>query len=172
MARRFRSALHPVHRIKHVIDANGSVDDTPIVTVPLIDASDAPTLTSPTEVETGSKVHGIYLHVEVSHTSGTGRPQIYMIVYKNPGTAYSPATFVPNAIGILDIKRFVIHQEMIMMSGDAGNGLPRPLFNGVIVIPKGMSRMGPDDRLAVNLVTGTTDVVADWCLQCHYKEFR
>ncbi len=172
IARRFRSSLHPVQRIKHVIDANGSVDDTPVVTVPLIDASDTPTLAAVTEVITGSKVHGIYLHVEVSHTSGVGRPQIYMCVYKNPGTAYAGTSFDPKAIGGNELKRFVIHQEMLMMSGDAGNGLPRPLFNGVIVIPKGMQRFGPDDRLAINLITGTAGVNADWCLQAHYKEFR
>ncbi len=172
MARRFNSSLHPVHRIKHVIDAEGTVDDTPIVVVPLIDAEDAPTLAGVTTVETGSKVYGIYLHIEVSHTSGTGRPNIYMIVYKNPATAYGGTAFDPKSIGNLDLKRFVIHQEMILMSGDAGNGLPRPLFNGVIKIPKGMQRMGPDDRLAVNLVIGTAGVNADWCLQCHYKEFR
>ncbi len=174
MARRFGRgmALRPVQRIKHVVDAEGTVDDTPIVTVPLIDASDTPTLGAVAEVITGSKVYGIYLHVEVLHTTGPGRPNIYMIVYKNPGSALSAASFNPKAIGGLDIKRFVIHQEMILMSGDAGNGLPRPLFNGVIKIPKGMNRMGPDDRLAMNIVTGNAGINADWCLQCHYKEFR
>ncbi len=172
MVRHFRSSLRPIHRIKHVIDAEGTVDDTPIVTIPLIDASDTPSLASVTEVETGSRVNGIYLHIEVSHTSGTGRPNIYMIVYKNPGTAYGATTFDPKAMGGNDLKRFVIHQEMILMSGDAGNGLPRPIFNGVIVIPKGYQRFGPDDRLSVNLVTGNVGVNADWCLQAHYKEFR
>ncbi len=169
--RRF-SALHPVHRIKHVVDAEGTVDDTPVVTVPLIDTVDAPVLASPTQVETGSKVNGIYLHVEVSHTSNVGRPNIYMIIYKNPGNNLGAASFDPKAMGINDNKRFVIHQEMILMSGDAGNGLPRPIFNGVIVIPRGMRRFGPGDRLAMNIRTGTASVTADWCLQCHYKEFR
>lgn len=61
---------------------------------------------------------------------------------------------------------------MIIMSGDAGNGLPRPVFNGVIKIPKGLSRFGPGDQLVMNLVTGTASLVADWCAQAHYKEFR
>ncbi len=163
-------ALRPINRIKHVVDANGSVDDTPTVVVPLADAVDNPVLTAPTEVLTGAKINGIYLHVEVSHTSGTGRPMIFMMVSKNPGNNLTmPA---PNAVGINDNKKHVIHQEMIMMSGDAGNGLPRPIFNGVIAIPKHMRRFGPDDNLSLALITGTASLTADWCMQCHYKEFR
>ncbi len=168
---RFRSmALRPIHRIKHVIDAEGTVDDSPNVVVPLALASDTPTLGSPTSVETGAKINGIYLHVEVLHTSGTGRPNIYMTVVKNPGGNLS--NIPPDAVGINDDKRYVIHQEMILMSGDAGSGLPRPLFNGVIAIPKGYRRFGPNDSLQVHLRTGNVGVNADWCLQCHYKEFR
>ncbi len=77
----------------------------------------------------------------------------------------------PKAVGISTIKKQVIHQEMILMSGDAGNGLPRPLFNGVIAIPKGYRRFGPDDRLQMGIVTGNSGVNADWCLQCHYRAF-
>ncbi len=164
-------SLRPVQRIKHVVDAEGSVDDTPNIVVPLIVAVDAPTLGSPTSVVTGSKINGIYLHVEVSHTSGTGRPNIYMLIFKNVGGNLSTA-INPKSVGTDDNKRFVIHQEMILMSGDAGNGLPRPLFNGVIAIPKGYRRFGPNDALQMILITGNTNIVADWCMQCHYKEFR
>ncbi len=169
---RFRPALHPVQRVKHIIDAEGSVDDTPIISVVLVQASDTPVIGSVTQVITGAKVHGIYLHVEVSHTSGTGRPNIYMMIFKNPGGNLSNGSFVPKGEGAFDNKKFVMHQEMILMSGDAGNGLPRPLFNGVIKIPRGYNRFGPGDQLVMNIVTGTAGVVADWCLQCHYKEFR
>ncbi len=170
MARRFSSALHPVHRIKHVVDTEGSVDGSANVVTDLAVAVDAPVLAQVNQVETGSKIHGIYLHVEVSHTSGVGRPNIYMIVMKNPGNNISQP--LPNAVGSNDDKRYVIHQEMILMSGDAANGLPRPLFNGVIVIPKGLSRMGPNDKIQLVLRCGTTAVTADWCQQSHYKEFR
>ncbi len=165
-------SLRPVHRIKHVVDAEGSVDDTPNVVVDLIVAVDAPVLASVNQVETGAKVNGFYLHVEVLHSSGTGRPNIYMMVMKNPGNNLSTTSISPKAVGLNDNKRYIIHQEMILMSGDAGNGLPRPLFNGVIVIPKGLRRFGPNDRLSVIFVTGNAGIVADWCLQCHYKEFR
>jgi len=162
------SALHPVNRIKHVVDLEGGLTAGTQSRSDIIDATDTPTLAATNEVQTGSVVNGIYLHVEVSHTSGVGRPNIYMIIEKLPGNAFGPAP--ADAVGATDTKKFVIHQEMIMMSGDAGNGLPRPLFNGVISIPKHMRRFGPDDRLIVGLLSKTVN--ADFCLQTHYKEFR
>ncbi len=170
---RFRSmALRPVHRIKHVVDAEGTVDDTPNVVVDLINTVDAPVLAQTNQVETGAKVNGIYLKLEALHASGTGRPNMYMFVMKNPGNLIGVNTIDPKLVGSNDDKRFVLHQEMIMGSGDAGNGLPRVVFNGVIVIPRGLRRFGPNDRLQVFLITGNSGVVFDWCLQCHYKEFR
>ncbi len=166
---RFRSmALRPVHRIKHVVDTEGGLTIGTTSVNAVVIAKDAPTLSSVAEVETASKVYGIYLKVEVSHTAGTGRPNCYLAVMKNPGNNLTVVD--PTAVGGDDNKRFVIHQEMVMMSGDAGNGLPRVLFNGVIKIPKGMSRFGPNDRLIVLLQSKT--VTGDFCLQCHYKEFR
>ncbi len=164
-------ALRPVHRIKHVVDAEGTVDDTPNVVVDLINTVDAPVLTAVANCETGSKVNGIYLKLEALHASGTGRPNFYMVIMKNPGANLSTA-LSPKAVGGNDNKKFVIHQEMIMGSGDAGNGLPRVVFNGVIKIPRGYIRNGPSDKLQMILVTGNAGVVFDWCMQCHYKEFR
>ncbi len=166
--RRSMSSLHPVNRIKHVVDVEGTVTNVK-TSAPLVETTDTPVLANTTEVITGAKVNGIYLHVEVSHTTGTGRPNIYMLVYKNPGNNINIPD--PSNVGANDNKRFVIHQEMIMMSGDAGNGLPRPIFNGVIVIPKGMRRFAPKDELQIVLITKGS-VQADFCLQCHYKEFR
>ncbi len=162
------SAIRPVNRIKHVIDSEGGLVIATQSLVTVVDADDNPVLASPAQVQTGAVVNGIYLHVEVSHTSGAGRPNMYLAVMKNPGNNIVTPTI--DAIGVSDAKKFIIHQEMIMLSGDAGNGLPRPIFNGVIVIPKHMRRFGPDDRLVVILLSKT--VTGDFCLQCHYKEFR
>ncbi len=164
-------ALRPVHRIKHVIDAEGTVDDTPNVVVDLINTVDAPLIGAPANVETGSKCNGIYLKLEALHASGTGRPNMYMIIFKNPGNNLGTA-INPKSVGTTDLKKYVIHQEMIMGSGDAGNGLPRVVFNGVIKIPRGYIRNGPSDKLQMILITGNAGVVFDWCMQCHYKEFR
>ncbi len=138
--------------------------------IDLIDTKDAPVLGSPNQCETGSKVNGIYLRVEVLHSSGAGRSNMYLSVFKNPGNNMSATRPPPNATGADDNKRFVIHQEMIMMNGDAGNGQPRVLFNGVIKIPRGYIRNGPNDKLQLLLLTPT--VLGDFCVQCHYKEFR
>ncbi len=171
---RFRSsmAIRPVNRIKHVVDAEGTVDDTPNVVVDLIETKDAPVLANTNECETGSKVNAIYLKLEALHASGTGRPNFYMIVRKSPSNLLAVGTQNPKLIGSSQQKKYVIHQEMIMGSGDAGNGLPRVVFNGVIKIPKGYARNGPLDRLQLVMVTGNAGVVFDWCMQCHYKEFR
>ncbi len=167
--RRMSMALRPINRIKHVVDAEGTVTTTQSV-VDLIKATDTPTLAQTQVVETGSKVNGFYLHVEVLHSSGTGRPNIYMAIFKNPGGNLTAPQ--ADAVGGSDNKRYVIHQEMILMSGDAGNGLPRPLFNGVLGIPKGMRRFGPDDSLQLLLKSKNTGIQADFCMQTHYKEFR
>ncbi len=168
MRRRFNLALRPIQRVKHVVDVEGNITSTVSIT-DLVKATDTPVLAQTNQVITASAVNAIYLHVEVLHASGTGRPNIYLAIMKNPGN--NLATPDPSAIGSNDNKRFIIHQEMIMMSGDAGNGLPRPIFNGVISIPKGYRRFGPDDTLRMLLITKGS-VVADMCAQCHFKEFR
>ncbi len=167
---RFNSSLRPVHRIKHVVDAEGGTTAGADSVIDLIHTVDDPTLAVVNEVETGSKVNGIYLRVECLHSSGAGRSNMYMMIFKNPGNNLGGSRPAPNAVGGNDNKKYVIHQEMIMLNGDAGNGQPRVLFNGVIKIPKGYIRNGPGDRLQLVLLTPT--VLGDFCVQCHYKEFR
>ncbi len=161
-------AIRPVHRIKHVIDAEGALSDTQSV-VDVIAVVDDPSLASVTECETGSKVNGIYLKVECNRTSGTGRSNVYLAVYKNPGAVIAGPD--ADAVGGSKKKRYVIHQEMVML-GDFVENMPRILFNGVIKIPRGYIRNGPGDKLQVLLKMGGNSVTADFCLQCHYKEFR
>ncbi len=135
--------------------------------VGLIAANDNPALANTTEVETGSTVNGIYLKVEGAATSSAALPNWYMMVVKNPGgNLVFPA---PNVVGASDNKKYVIHQEMVMLQKQTGSN-PRTLFNGVIRIPKGYKRFGPNDTLVVT--TLAPDVTMDQCIQCHYKEFR
>ncbi len=161
-------ALRPVHRIKHVIDAEGAMSDTQSV-IDLIVSVDAPVRTSPTQCETGSKVNGIYLHIECNRTSGTGRSNMYFALMKQPGSGIVPPP--ADAVGISEFKKYIIHQEMVML-GDLVENMPRVLFNGVIKIPKGYIRNGPLDKIIVLLKAGGNSVTADFCLQAHYKEFR
>ncbi len=168
-SRRSGSSLRPVNRIKHVVDFQFAVVGGTILSRDLIATTDTPTLAVPNSVETGSKVNGIYLKVEVVNTEATQGvlPNVYLVIVKNPGGNITPPT--PNLVGIDDNKRYVIHQEMLMLQKQTGSN-PRTLFNGVIVLPRGYRRNGPNDKLVCNILSPGVDL--DACLQCHYKEFR
>ncbi len=161
--------LRPVQRIKHVIDRQlGIVLGAQSATV-LVQATDTPTLADTDGVITGAKVHGIYLKVEVSTTTGTGLANCYMAIMKNPGGNLTAPS--ANTIGGSDNKKYIIHQEMVMMQKfDAVAANPRILFNGVIKIPRGYSRFGPNDQLLLLVLSPGANI--DLCIQCHYKEFR
>ncbi len=164
---RSRNSLRPIHRIKHVVDQQGALAVNTRSDTDVIRASDTPDLANTVEVETGSSVNAIYLKVEVYATSSAALSNAYLMVWKNPGGNITG--FNPNTVGSNDNKRFVIHQEMVMMQ-QATNGNPRTLFNGVIMIPKGYRRFAPNDELTIALLT--PGVTANFCFQVHYKEFR
>ncbi len=167
--RRFNrgQSLRPINRIKHVVDAQGGVLLGIVNNTILIQTLDTPTLADTDGVETGSKVNGIYLRVEVYGTSSGALSNVYLSVQKNPGGNLSfPA---PNVVGASDNKKYVIHQEMIMLQKVTPSN-PRTLFNGVIAIPRGYRRNGPNDQLFMSLLA--PGVNFDFCVQCHYKEFR
>ncbi len=162
-----RSSLRPINRIKHVVDSQDALLAGTTLFKVLVDTVDAPVLANTDEVVTGSTINGIYLKVEIVATSSAALPNAYMYVAVNPGNTLTlPA---PNVVGAFEEKRYVIHQEMVLLQKQTGSN-PRTLFNGVIVIPRGLRRMSPNTR--INLVLLTPGVTADICLQCHYKEFR
>ncbi len=161
--------LRPINRIKHVFDVQSALAATNGEFQVLVDTIDTPTLADSNGVETGSTVNGIYLKVEATRTGTTSDvlANVYMYVAKNPGGNLSLPE--ANAVGVNDNKKYVIHQEMVMLQGtNAGN--PRTLFNGVIAIPRGYRRNGPLDQLILRVFTA--GVAINYCVQCHYKEFR
>ncbi len=160
-------ALRPVHRIKHVVDNQSAIGLGVKTGIVLILAKDAPVLANTTEVETGSKVNGIYLKVEVYATSAAALSNVYLGIFKNPGGNLTSPN--PNAVGASDNKKYFIHQEMVMMEQKV-SGNPRILFNGVIAIPRGYRRFGPNDELTAFIISPGVNI--NLCLQCHYKEFR
>ncbi len=170
---RFRSsmALRPVHRIKHVVDSSATVAAAAVNTIDLIITKDAPVITGTAECETGSKCYGIYLKVLVASNEAISLgaiPNVYMTISKNPGHAL--AVEPPNSVGDSDLKKYVIHQEMVMIENKGQGSNPTVLFNGVIKIPKGYVRNGPNDRLEVSVLCPALDTTQ--CFQAHYKEFR
>jgi len=164
-------SIRPVQRIKHVIDSSATLAKTVVFSTQLVVAKDAPVISGTREVITGAKVNGIYLKVEVASneaTVGGAIPNCYMLIVKNPGNNLTiPA---PNAVGVDDNKRFIIHQEMVMINNQGQGSNPRVLFNGVIAIPKGYRRFGPGDELQIKILSPALNIAL--CLQCHYKEFR
>ncbi len=164
-------ALRPVHRIKHVVDIQQALPVNTLLPVSVITTHDNPVITSPAQCETGSKVNGFFATVEVvaSETSTTATPNLYIYFAKNPGGNLSFPN--GNAVGVHDNKRFVIHQEMIMLNPvDGGN--PRNVFKGVVKIPKGYIRNGPNDLLQMYMFIPSTGVAVNICAQFHFKEFR
>ncbi len=169
---RYRSrgmALRPVNRIKHVIDATGTPNADAQLAFVLADAVDTPTIGVTNSVQTGAKINGFYLRVEVANKTlvTDAIANVYLAVWKNPASNMTAPQI--DEIGGSDTKRFFVHQEMLIIENQtAGN--PRTLFNGVIVVPKGMRRMGPDDRWEVIVLAPSNPLRI--CIQCHYKEFR
>ncbi len=163
-------AMRPVNRIKHVVDSSGTLAKATALAEPIADTVDAPVLANVQEVQTGSTINGIYIKVLVASNEAqvTGAiPNVYMYILKNPGNnLVLPAA---NAVGASDNKRFVIHQEMNMIDNKV-SGQPTVLFNGVIAIPKGYRRFGPDDRLTIVFLSPAINIT--FCYQAHYKEFK
>ncbi len=167
---RHSSSLHPVNRIKHVVDGSATLGAAVIYNANLVIASDTPDLATTAEVFTGAVVNGVYLKIEVAsnEVQDVGAiPNVYLVVYKDPGAVIG--SIDPTNVGSNDNKRYAIHQEMIMIDNNLG-GNPRVLFNGVIKIPKGYRRFGPNDQLTIQIKAPALDIAL--CFQCHYKEFR
>lgn len=170
---RFRSrmAMMPINRIKHVVDSSATIAGAAVQGFGIALATDTPTLGSTTSVETGAKINGFYIRLEVASNeaiSAGAIPNAYMYVWKNTGGNLTrPA---PNAVGANDNKRFVIHQEMTMIENKGQGSNARTIFNGVVVVPKGMRRMGPNDLWEIATLVPALDTAQ--CLQVHYKEFR
>ncbi len=131
-------------------------------------ASDTPDLASVTEVQTGSVVRSIFLSVEVVNTGVTGvLANCYLMVYKNPGGNLNFPN--PNVVGASDNKKYVFHQEMLMLQM-VDNSNPRTLFKGVLKIPKHLQRMAPNDTIRTGIFSPGVEISG--CIQCHYKELR
>ncbi len=172
--------LRPVDSIKHIVEANGSIVGAAPSTIDVITAAATSALDVKAATNTvfrGSTVNAIYLRVEVVATVAAGGvDNLYMAIFKNPGNNLTIGNL--DALGTSDIRKFVIHQEMIMTGQAGGNpgsaNIPRTMFNGVVSIPRGYRRNGVSDRLQIVLQhrTGEATQRSNFCIECIYKEFR
>ncbi len=172
MARfRSRMQLRPVNRTKHVVDNSATVAQATANAFVIALAGDSPTLGTTNSVKTGASINGFYIRFEIASNEAVDLgaiPNVYFYLWKNVGGNLTrPAA---NATGSNDNKRFIIHQEMSMIENKGQGSNARTLFNGVIAIPKGMRRLGPNDSWEI--ITLCPALATAQCLQCHYKEFR
>ncbi len=170
MPRRFSRSLgmRPINRIKHVIDSQFAVALGVVEDLTIVKSSDTPTLAATAQCETGSTVKSIFLTVEVVNTGATGvLANAYMMIFKNPGNNLTMPN--PNGVGVSDNKKYVFHQEMIMLQM-VDNSNPRTLFKGVLKIPRHLQRNGPADEIVVRVFSPGVELSG--CIQAHYKEFR
>ncbi len=165
--------LRPVQSLKHVVESSGLVSAAGQSATDIINTVNTPIAATSNQVAVASTVHSIYLRVEVAgRTAAGGVPNIYMAVYKNPGNLIGAPNL--DAIGTTDRRKYVIHQEMIMLNSLSDGSFPRTLFKGVIRIPRGYKRNGVEDKLQVLLQhrSGEATQTTDFCIESIYKEFR
>ncbi len=167
--------LRPVSSLKHIVDVPTSAILAVVSTIPVITAVDNPSLANVAEVKQGSTVNAIYLRVEVMATNQfSGVARVYLSVFKDPGDNLGMPN--PNGSGPDDRKKFIIHQEMILLAGTLSGtpNIPRTMFQGVIRIPPRLKRFGSNDRLEIGLQNGAgeTTGITNACVQCIYKEFN
>ncbi len=167
--RRFNrgNALRPVNRIKHVIDSQVAIAGGASQDFTIVNSVTNPELANIADCEFGSTVNGIFIVCEGYATSGAALANLYFMIFKNPGgNLVLPAG---NVVGGNDNKKYVFHQEMVMLQ-EVADGNPRTLFKGVIAVPKAYRRNGPNDTIIVRVTSPGVNV--NVCLQAHYKEFR
>ncbi len=169
MVARFRTrmALRPINRIKHVIDSQFGVAAGATQDLVIVNSVTNPELANVADCEFGSTVNGIFLIIEVNATSSAALANVYMWIAKNPGGNLTLPN--PNVVGASDNKKYIFHQEMVMLQ-QVTNSNPRTVFKGVIAIPKGYRRNGPNDQIIVRIQTPGVSI--NGCVQAHYKEFR
>ncbi len=170
MPRRMNMSLRPIQRIKHIVDSQATVAAGVQLNTTIAVANDNPVLANTTEVLTGSKINGFFIRMEVASNDDAvvgAVPNAYMFLWKNTAGDLTPPA--PNGTGGNDLKRLIIHQEMTMIENIKG-GNARTLFKGVIVIPKGMRRMGANDVWRIEFRSVQIDTAV--CIQAIYKEFR
>jgi len=170
-------SLRPVNSIKHVVDTNGGITGAANSTTDIIRAIENPDYNVTTnQVHVGAVMKWFFLNVQViQQVVAGGVDNVYLWIYKNLGNNVAYTTN-GDAVGTNDLRRYVIHQEMVMTGNTFGvaAAVPKTLFKGVIRIPKSLQRFGTQDRLQVLIGHRTGEVTQQsrFCLQCIYKEFN
>ncbi len=177
--RRGRMGLRPINSIKHIVEVSTlTAAVTNQVLTSFIDGVDAYSLADSNGVPTGAKVFSTYLSLFVFSEGGEVAAEIPLVdwyIIHNPGNAWS-STFdtnnlpTPGNTGTHKNKRHIIHTEKGLAGGGNASlaGVPM-VFKGVIRIPKGMQRIGEDDRFTLCI---RTNFISKVCFQFIYKHYK
>ncbi len=116
-----------------------------------------------------SHIFGIYLsiYVTLDGAPDVSVPKVDWYIHKNPGNNLTMPE--PGATGGNDNRRWILHEGKGLLSFDSISQ-PRKLFEGVIRIPKRMSKFSLDDSLDVRILTENHN--GFFCLKSVYKFFR
>ncbi len=177
--RRGLTRLRPIDSVKHIVETSGiSTAVTNTVITALIDGVDTYQLSGRAGVPTGAKVHSFYFSMFVISEGGEVASEVPLVdwyIIHNPGNAWG-TTFdasnlpTPGTTGSHKNKRHIIHTEKgLSGGGDASlSGVPM-IFKGVIRIPRGMQRIGEDDRFTLCI---RTNFNSKFCVQAIYKHYK
>ncbi len=160
-----------VSSVKHIVDTQGGLVADTKVNVDLAQGTDTPTTAAANSIAIGSKVFGIFLNIQVVGLAAGGvLNNVYMLIYKNPGTNVSAADIPKgNVTGASDFKRQIFHTEMLML-GSTDSDIPQALFKGVIRVPRTFQTIRINDKITVQLYAPGATV--NFCLQAIYKSYK
>ncbi len=174
----FRRNLRPINSRKNVVEQSSIV---PAVTNTILDnlvlGVDQADLAVTEEVTTGSKVGAFFVSIFIISEGGELANEVPLVNWylfhdrgsKSDGLFDASGLPTPGAQGTHVNKKDVIHSEQGLAGGGELSlaGVPM-IFKGVIRIPRGMQRIGVNDRFRICIRTNFASKV---CSQVIYKWF-
>lgn len=178
MAFRRALKLRPINSVKHIVEGSSILAagvDTILDNITI--GADAYSLANDAGCPTGSRVGSFYLSVFAIAEGGEIANEVPLVdwyIIKNNGNTFG-TTFgttthpTPGATGTHINKRFIIHTEKGLSGGGDVSlaGVPM-IFKGVIRIPKGMARIGQDDKMEI---CARANFATKICWQAIYKHY-
>ncbi len=172
-------ALRPINSIKNVFDASGIMAASTNTSLALmIFGVRNADLATANEVNTGSKVNGVFLEIFFYSEGGELTNEVPLVdwyILKDDGNSYG-VTFnptnlpTPGATGVHANKRKILHEEKGLSGGGDGSltGVPM-VFKGVIRIPRGKQRWAENDVLRV---CARSNFATKFCVKAIYKWYQ
>ncbi len=162
--------IRPVQRIKHIIDAEGTLAAGTNQVVPLATVVNAKNPSfQPVETLVGESINGFFISLFV--IGDTGAPvngSINWFIAKAREGQDPLTTFgAPGNTGITLTRNQIFHEEKGLVGSGDGTAMA---FKGVIAVPRGMRRQREGDELFIKLRANGNDS-AQFCLKAIYNSY-